>query len=97
MTALLLSMEKQVSVTQFVLPPAVCYVGLSIILTLSVSCSILVVRKNSQRPAPRPCAFLGSVCRCLECELQTRLRPSPMRADCGVETQLWALASLACS
>lgn len=54
MTALLLSMEKQVSVT-VVLPPAVCYVGLSIILTLSVSCSILVVRKNNQRPAQTLC------------------------------------------
>lgn len=56
MTAPLLSMEKQVFVT-VALPPAVCYVDLGIILTLSVSYGILVVRKKQPKTCPDPVLF----------------------------------------
>lgn len=82
MTAPLLSMEKQVSVI-VVLPPAVCYVHLGMILTLSASHSILIVRKKQPKTSLDPVLFQVLFAGVSSAKLQTWLRPSAMRADSG--------------
>ena len=90
MTAPLLSMEKQVFVT-VALPPAVCYVDLDIIFIRSASCSILVVRKNSQRPAQTLC-FSGC---CLQVSWVPSCKPSCLPLPWGQNVgraQRWAFS-----